>query len=1267
VLGTRDFKDQNSTLALNRVDFISTDVQAANPRQALGKAVFSRFSKVVFVNDSTFSANVGGSRSLLDPGNPDSNLIYGGFAPLTSTAKPTDLPVHEATSSVWNKEFADIRTPVLTNTVGIADTNIVNYEQSGRSVIGVDADLSDPSNPLNALWKAVRPDQADELQSKYQAEISKSLWQAFGLKKPGQGQGAVSYALDNLVIPNLADLVGGLLPIGKEASKLLSNLLTMGYSNTQLRNQLDSDLRKNAQDQAKLQEYLQSNNKAQIGTIDTKLGRAPVLIKNFTIGEDILFIPAFGEGTNGESLKFEEATQGNGWRSIRISAAQSKQSSVLTEICIIEVDPASIAALGNVAGQSIPSYLLSMTERRGNGDWVLGSRVVKPSIQKITSFLGGPAGTDVLIDRGNNRDAMVFNTITGDADDQVYGSDGFEEISTNAGCDIIAPGLGKDFVNAGKNADTVAYASLKQSIRAIGSSLPQNAQILSSIAISAISGGPNTTKILDSELDNVEIIQAYGDSVFDFSNLPDPYLNGDGFYSVRTGAGSEFKGSKFNDVVILSYDADTNDSVAAAFLKTTLIDGGTGNGDTNSFYADYSIAPEAVNLQATGSRAFTIKNSSGLTLAQLRNIDVVNLDGSAQSDNFDFRAGSARMSETFDFSAGLARYYVHGNDGNDTFWAGSMGSEDHFYGGAGDDIFYGGSSNDYFDGDDGDDRLLGADGSDYLVANKGSDLLVGGLGGDNFLIQDCPQATLADFTASDADRLILDLIATVTFAEVSGEEELRKAIDAGEANFIYDENARVAQWRGDDQNTYQTISFDSPVSSADLRLSVFGRDEVLQDPDSNVDPVTRSSAALIATFLDGKERLFADNPFDALGLAADPQLAYRWFYNGYLIAGANAASYSDSVLEELPSGSYIRETVYTDRASRRQTVASEPLLVEPTREGSGLRVLRTSLDQRQRANLDTIQSGFQASPEVLQLRLPVGDSSSLPGVERIDLMPTGGATGDTDLVALVDPVALLDPNQDGPATGPLAEPGQGGAGVYDFDSDGLLDTLTWQPQPSGTSSPTLNTSLLTGTISTLAALPDGTLRFLLSDADGVPQPLKQPALQCLSVVLLESPPRMSSVMAIGLNEGETLEGLSADQRRQRAINLISHQDDTPAPLESYADLYRQLWVRADLAMVLFEVPGGNASTWDGSLLSEPLKVVAPLQDPLAEPLPDGLGPTLELGSASGLRLGLLAENVPVDLNGFVARSQTSAPVLDFRGLGGLNLDITLEVAREAGF
>lgn len=193
------------------------------------------------------------------------------------------------------------------------------------------------------------------------------------------------------------------------------------------------------------------------------------------------------------------------------------------------------------------------------------------------------------------------------------------------------------------------------------------------------------------------------------------------------------------------------------------------------------------------------------------------------------------------------------------------------------------------------------------------------------------------------------------------------------------------------------------------------------------------------------------------------------------------------------------------------------------------------------------------------------------------------------------------------------------------------------------------------------------MRFLLSDADGVPQPLKQPALQCLSVFLLESPLRMSSVMAIGLNEGETLEGLSADQRRQRAINLISHQDDTPAPLESYADLYRQLWVRADLAMVLFEVPGGNASTWDGSLLSEPLKVVAPLQDPLAEPLPDGLGPTLELGSASGLRLGLLAENVPVDLNGFVARSQTSAPVLDFRGLGGLNLDITLEVAREAGF
>jgi len=631
------------------------------------------------------------------------------------------------------------------------------------------------------------------------------------------------------------------------------------------------------------------------------------------------------------------------------------------------------------------------------------------------------------------------------------------------------------------------------------------------------------------------------------------------------------------------------------------------------------------------------------------------------------------MSETFDLSGGLGRYYVHGNEGDDTFWAGPTTSEDHFYGGAGNDTFYGGQENDYFDGDEGDDRLLGADGSDYLVANKGSDLLIGGLGGDNFHIQDCTQATLADFTASDGDRLILDLISTINFAAASGEDELRNLIDAGEANFIYEENTRVAQWREDDQDIYHKISFDSPVSSADLKLSVFGRDEVLQDPDSNVDPVTRSSAALIADFLDGRERLFAGNPIDALGLAADPQLAYRWFYNGYLIAGANAASYSDEVLEKLPSGSYIRETVYTDGAGRRQMVASDPLQVEPTREDSGLRVLRIRLDPLQLTSLESIQPGLQPLPELLQLRLPVGDSSNrpstLPGVQRIELTPTGAATGYTGLVALIDPVALLDPNQDGPAARPPAESRQGGAGVYDFDSDGLLDTLTWQPQPSGTSSPTLNTSLLSGTISTLAALPDGTLRFLLNDQDGTPQPLKQPALQCLSLVLLEppAPAQTGSVMAIGLNEGETLEGLSADQRRQRAIHLISNQDDTPAPLESYADLYRQLWVRADQRMVLFEVPGRNANNWDGSLLSEPLKVVAPSQDPWAEPLPDSPGPTLELASASGLRLGLLAESVPVDLNGFVARSQASAPVLDFRGLEELTLDITLEVAREAGF
>ena len=398
------------------------------------------------------------------------------------------------------------------------------------------------------------------------------------------------------------------------------------------------------------------------------------------------------------------------------------------------------------------------------------------------------------------------------------------------------------------------------------------------------------------------------------------------------------------------------------------------------------------------------------------------------------------------------------------------------------------------------------------------------------------------------------------------------------------------------------------------------------------------------------DTLKSDAPIDSKGLAFDPDLVYRWYYNGKLIEGATEASYGDEALRTLTAGSYTRETDYTDSTGLRKTVSSAPLeVVAPPAVGGTLRILRTELDAAQSQRLANRQSGLSPQGDQLQLLLTPGRANETPAVQRVDISSrTGDNPSPSGLIALVNP-------------GQAWPEAVSGAGVYDFTGDGSLDTLTWQPSHGSSVGDNLHAALLQGSRAQLAALPNGLLGFVVQDPVGSVRGLDVAALQSLRVSLLAAPPKVSAVLAIALNEGESLTDLSNAERQQRALALLSHQDVDGAPLASGADRQRQLWLRADQQLVLLELPGKTLSDWDGSLASEPLRAIQQL------PQSGIAGARLQMGSNSGLLLELETLDTPQDLNSFVGRSQTQAPVLDFRGLDGLSLQANLEVAREAAY
>ena len=91
---------------------------------------------------------------------------------------------------------------------------------------------------------------------------------------------------------------------------------------------------------------------------------------------------------------------------------------------------------------------------------MLGSRIVRPITISSTDASYGPGAASLVVDRSIKclkLDRPVDIT-TAQGSDQIYGTDGVENILSGRGNDMIFPGFGSDTINGGPGSDLVSYA-----------------------------------------------------------------------------------------------------------------------------------------------------------------------------------------------------------------------------------------------------------------------------------------------------------------------------------------------------------------------------------------------------------------------------------------------------------------------------------------------------------------------------------------------------------------------------------------------------------------------------------------------------------------------------------------------------------------------------------------------------------------------------------------------------------------------------------------
>ena len=830
--------NRNTTLVLDKVGFFQTD---ANGNAVSGKIIDNTYGEGV--NESKIL--IGDIRYGKDRQTAETPTIkelkpdlFAGYnyseydEKLPDWNKDDVAPFRNALSQPRNKYMADVFDEIIEGETDISESFIVHVE-SGSTIAGITADLTDPNNPLNDIWRKLVPDNKDKIIQEYEAKKNASFWNA--LFKP-------EYLID-LSIAYLSQSMGSWKKNKKESlgnsliySAIIKDLYSFFGSQSAIANNLEKALKQNEKEQEQLGEYLKQASEKTIGSIDLKLDRSMAIIDNFEVGKDTLNIPQ----PKGCSMITDIG---------KITYNNESKKGLLFKFANCDADGNYFLGLilnknsEQEIGKDLQGYITDLVEMTDES-YLIGRQPKNISYVYGLEGNGGPASEHIIIDR--ERDPIPEDKIitiqSKSGDDYIVGSNGIEDILSGRDDDIIVPLLGNDDINGQSGLDLVSYNSLEQPVEINTNDNGKVEAIIEAIH-------QDEEHFYTQKLENIESFELWGDSKIDLSNykISDPEYK----ISVKTGAGSDVKGSKFDDSIFLSYFDEFNqiqgEEKKDLTQTETIINGNDGY---NTLAVDFSVFKDDIPVKEYDpSERTLIFSINEKTILKASNIDRVNFVGTEDDDGWNYKqtknyfgiSEPLRSNRELKFNhskkkanTGLHELeVVYSMDKGDDFYQVNHGNS-KIYGDKGDDTIVGSVYFDLLDGGKNDDYLYAKGKKDLLIGGKGDDILtvngnnhtlMGGSGNDvinlssgskNYIFLLKGDDTINGFNAKK-DTIILPKSKAKKIHIVSNKVDLEKALEDKTRKIILSNDTLYYNYNK--KTNYREVNFQSlngKLTSADI-------------------------------------------------------------------------------------------------------------------------------------------------------------------------------------------------------------------------------------------------------------------------------------------------------------------------------------------------------------------------------------------------------------------------------------------------------------------
>ena len=756
----------SSNVELINVDFIGNKAESANHKT----------NNFYVINADTREGQITGTSIYTYPNTTDTNgkdlplntLVNNQdhYTKVTTAASKEKLSnIHEATSFNRNDNLAKIRDTAIAHRTGHADITTIRVEKPASTLRPINIDSSALENSINDIYKRIIPVEDEKtIKNRFKERIlsavkSAALGGYSSYSKAGDlfkaSQAKYTAADQSSAIKIGAGLAGvGMLFSIWEAHDAYKNELEQNKKNLNELNHLQKEDRAVTAD-----------------PIDIGQSRTVVTVKNFTIGEDTIYLDDYwSNDPDSFTPIIRNGTGIEGDRRVETFEIHLKTSSNNpTKIAEVQLDPESVKKLNSALQTDAIGYIEALLKPNiENQQWEIGTTLTDADRieQSSNHYTGGPAAEVVVLNRPNfNNLARSWSTTTFNYNDSITGSKGSDEISTNGGNDFIEPSYGKDTINGGESIDWINYADLKEPIQAIGSLVENNLmQKVNSITVNN-AANTNRENILDTTLENVEVISSFGASNFDFSAAPAPNpltLPGTsdelpGFYAMRGGSGSIVKGSPFDDRIIISFMEDENstdytnsekhentNSKIKYLKQLSIITGNGGNDQLNFAFSDQ--APELIIANANNNGEYkdfkaVVNKTTNTVIALFKGIDpsqvkaIHEAEGkptdpvTITSDSFQytFEKTSAdeilattniEITNQIEFDVDDEGVFIQGGDLEKPIQLTNAPLK----------ALYGHRGKDSLIGSPNADMLIGRKGNDQLAGKSGDDIFIGGAG-----------------------------------------------------------------------------------------------------------------------------------------------------------------------------------------------------------------------------------------------------------------------------------------------------------------------------------------------------------------------------------------------------------------------------------------------------------------------------------------------------------------------------------------------------------